>query len=206
MQPSSFPASIGDAAIVSAGSARADHSHTSDQIADFDRCVAFVCEIETAVKFGCEAHFGFPEQTNIAGFGTSSYTEIPALSVEGDIAEQSGNSVVFKRGGFFYVGCECSGTGTLTVADSYHNSFSLTFVATIDDKELLNARTPSLSSSGTPFSFTCGISQSSACSEMPNPAFIPSGSVASLKVSRNATTQGKASMDMKMIFVPVLLF
>lgn len=35
MQPSSLPASLGDAAIVSAGSARADHMHTSDQIADF---------------------------------------------------------------------------------------------------------------------------------------------------------------------------
>lgn len=40
MQPSSFPASIGDAAIVSAASARADHMHVPQDIAGFHDSVA----------------------------------------------------------------------------------------------------------------------------------------------------------------------
>ena len=51
MQPSSFPASIGDAAIVSAASARADHSHVPQDIAGFHDSVAEIALGGRVIEF-----------------------------------------------------------------------------------------------------------------------------------------------------------
>lgn len=54
MQPSSFPASIGDAAIVSAASARADHSHVPQDIAGFRDSVAEIASEGPEIEFSAE--------------------------------------------------------------------------------------------------------------------------------------------------------
>ncbi|RFT84672.1 hypothetical protein DX903_05665 [Adlercreutzia equolifaciens] len=83
MQPSSLPASIGDAAIVSAASARADHMHVPQDIAGFDDSVASIGL--RVIEFDCTAKYNKTEYYQVDPIEPGVYAICAETSASVDI-------------------------------------------------------------------------------------------------------------------------